>query len=125
MNAQTSSLYDALGGQATVNAVVEDFYGRILGDETINHYFAHVDMARQERHQAAFVTQLLGGPRQYQGRSLAKAHAHLNLTEADFDAVAGHLVASLEGFSVPQEHIDTIVSAVVDLKDAILGRRLS
>lgn len=121
MFTETASLYETLGGKETIEAVVDDFYKRILQDERINHYFSHLDMEKQREHQTAFISQVLGGPQQYTGRSMHEAHSRLKLTKADFNAVVSHLVATLENFQVPQVHIDTIISKISTLEREILG----
>lgn len=121
MNTQTT-LYELLGGQTAVEAVVDEFYKRILQDERVAHYFTHLDMEQQRNHQTAFMSSVVGGPQLYAGRSMAEAHAHLKLSKADFDAVAGHLVAALERFSVPQVHIDTVMSSIARLEREIVGQ---
>ena len=35
------TLYQRLGGMPAIQAVVDDFVGRILADDRVNHYFAH------------------------------------------------------------------------------------
>jgi hemoglobin len=121
MSTQTTTLYELLGGQTAIEAVVDEFYKRILQDERIAHYFTHLDMERQRNHQTAFISSVVGGPQLYAGHSMAEAHAHLRLSKADFDAVAGHLVAALERFSVSQVHIDAVISKIAALEREILG----
>lgn len=114
------TLYDKLGGEATIKAVVEEFYTRILGDPLLKPAFDGVDMARQKRHQALFISQALGGPKEYDGRSMYEAHRHLNVSDEQFDAVAGHLVGTLRHFGVEQGDIDTVVGAVAPLRADIV-----
>lgn len=121
MSTETTTLYEVLGGQETIAMVVDDFYKRILQDERINHYFSHLDMEKQREHQTAFISQVVGGPKQYTGRSMHEAHSTLKLTKADFNAVVSHLVATLESFQVPQVHIDTIISKIAMLEREVLG----
>jgi hemoglobin len=121
MFTETTSLYETLGGQAVIEAVVDDFYKRILHDERISHYFSHLEMEKQREHQTAFISQVVGGPQQYTGRSMHEAHSRLKLTKADFNAVVGHLVATLESFQVPQVHIDAVISKIATLEREILG----
>ena len=99
---------------------MEEFYRRIVADARLARFFARVDMAQLKRHQALFISQALGGPKQYDGRSMAEAHAHLDISEAHFNAVAGHLVATLKHFKVSQADIDTVVAAVAPLKADIV-----
>jgi hypothetical protein len=56
------SIYDAIGGEATVGAVVDELYRRLLDDSAPKRYFDGVDMVQLARHQRAFITAALGGP---------------------------------------------------------------
>src|SRR5438876_530950 len=47
----TPSLYDQLGGNDSISAVVGDFYGRVLADDTLSPLFTGVDLDRLRRHQ--------------------------------------------------------------------------
>jgi hemoglobin len=113
------TLYEKLGGQQAVERVVDDFYNRVLADDTVNRFFAETDMKKQRRHQTAFISYALGGP-QYTGRSMEKAHAGLNLQPEHFDAIAKHLGESLAVHGVPPEDINTILERVASLKEAVL-----
>jgi hemoglobin len=116
------SLYEQLGGIERIGAVVEDFYSRVLADDLLKPSFVGIDMDRLRRHQTMFVSYALGGPNQYSGRGMGRAHAHLGLTEAHFAAVAGHLDASLAAFDVPSHLIDQVIAHVAGLKDEIVSR---
>lgn len=117
------SLYDKLGGATGVASVVTEFYAHILADDRISHYFEGMDMDRQRAHQSAFISHVLGGPEHYSGRNMHKAHAHLNLTHADFDAVAGHLVTALEHHNVTQADIDAVLAAIASLERQIVDHK--
>lgn len=117
---QTATLYYQLGGQQAVEQIVDDFYKRVLADNTVNHFFAHTDMEKQRHHQTAFISYALGGPNQYTGRSMEKAHAGLNLQPEHFDAIVKHLNEALAKRGVSQEDIQTVDDRVSTLKPAIL-----
>ncbi len=114
------SLYEKYGGEGTIKALVEEFYQRVTADPSLQPMFKGVDMGNLKRHQALFISQALGGPKQYDGRSMYQAHKHLNITSEQFDAVAGHLVATLHSLNVAQGDIDTIVGAIAPLKPEIV-----
>lgn len=122
MGIETTSLYETLGGQVVVEAVVVEFYRRVLDDVRINHYFLKVDLEKLHSHQAAFVAHLLGGPHPYMGRDMAEAHSGLHLSKSDFDAVAGHMVAALECHAVAQLHIDAVISKIAALEREIVHK---
>src|SRR5687767_612544 len=90
------SLYDKYGGFATVSSLVQNFYNKVMASQSLEPYFASVDMARLMDHQVKFFCMVLGGPNNYTGRALRAAHSHLHITPAAFDEVAGLLKETLE-----------------------------
>jgi hemoglobin len=51
---------------------------------------------------------------------MAAAHAGLDITDADFDAVVAHLVGTLAGLGVPEETIGQIGGALAPLRGDIV-----
>jgi hemoglobin len=115
-------LYEELGGKAAVDAAVDIFYRKVLADERISHHFQDVDMDAQREKQKGFLTVAFGGPNHYSGRDLRAAHARLRLTEADFDAVIGHLGATLKELNVPDALIAQAAAVAVSVKSDVLNR---
>lgn len=116
----TTTILEQIGGDAAVEAVVDIFYGKILGDEELADYFTETDMDQLKKHQARFVAQALGGTRPYSGRSMQKAHEGMGITDADFDRVVGHLAASLTEAGVDGETIGVIAGQLAPLKGDIV-----
>ena len=117
---QSESLFQKLGGEHTIAVVVEAFYSRILGDPTLAPMFQTVDLSAQKRHMVHFLSQALGGPKQYQGRDIKAAHQGLGITPEQFDQVAHHLVETLNGFDVDLEYINQVVALVAPLKELVV-----
>jgi hemoglobin len=117
-----TTLYETLGKETSIAAVVADFYERILADENLAPYFANTDMNRLKAHQAAFIVTATGGPKAYTGRDMAAAHAGLDITDPAFDAVAGHLVAALTAAGVDEATIGAVAEAILPLRPAIVGQ---
>lgn len=121
----TDSLFDRLGGRAAVEAAVELFYEKVLADDLLSPFFANTDMTRQRAQQKAFLTFAFGGPNNYTGQDLRTAHAPLvekGLGDAHFDAVAGHLQATLTKLGVDQANIDEVMTIAGSVRDDVLGR---
>ena len=115
------TLYERIGGEEAIEKVVDYFYNElVLKDDTVNHFFEDIDMDKQLRHQTKFISFALGGPNQYSGQSMAKAHEGMNLQPAHFDAIATHLHDALAHFGVNEADIDTALSKVSSLKDDII-----
>jgi hemoglobin len=66
-----------LGGAAAVDLAVEKFYEKVLADQRVQHFFAHIDMHQQKQHQKAFMTYAFGGAPHWDGRPMREAHQNL------------------------------------------------
>ena len=120
--AEEISLYERIGGEAAVNAAVDVFYRKVLADERISHYFDSVDMEVQRSKQKAFLTFAFGGPHGYRGQDMRTAHAKMELSEADFDAVMENLGATLKELNVPDDLIDEAATIALSVKADVLNR---
>lgn len=117
------SIYERLGGRPAIEAAVDLFYEKILGDDRVNHFFEDVSMKRQIKRQKAFLAAAFGGPVPYEGRDLRRAHKHLDLTDEDFGVIAGHLNATLVELKVGEELVAEVMALVATTKDAVLNRQ--
>ncbi len=123
--AENQSLFEKLGGEAAVDAAVDIFYRRVLSDHRINRFFENVDMEKQAAKQKAFLTMAFGGPNNYTGADMRKAHAHLvekGLNDTHFDAVMEHLTGTLEELKVPKELIDEVAAIAESTRNDVLCR---
>ncbi|MFC0213488.1 group 1 truncated hemoglobin [Paenibacillus chartarius] len=116
------TLYEKVGGEEAIGKVVDYFYELVLADDTVNHFFKNTDMEKQRMHQTKFISFALGGPNQYTGHSMAKAHAGMNLQEEHFAAIAKHLHDALAHFGVSESDIGQVLAHVSTLKDDILHK---
>ncbi len=125
MSVTTESIYDRIGGQAAVDTAVDIFYRKVLADPTISSFFDDVDMEQQRTKQKAFLTMVFGGPNSYTGKDLRSAHAHLverGLNDSHFDAVAGHLQATLEELGVDPQITGEIMATAAGTREEVLNR---
>jgi hemoglobin len=116
-----STLYQRIGGEIAIHAAVDRFYERVLADPSLNHFFINVNMARLKGHQFAFLSQALGGPKQYSGTSMEVAHAKLAIEQYHFDLVATNLVQTLQELGVSEEIIEGVVTAIAPLGSQIVN----
>ncbi|MFC6836766.1 group I truncated hemoglobin [Halomarina ordinaria] len=116
------SVYERIGGREAVDAVVDDFYDRVLTDPQLVGYFEDTPMAELRAHQVQFISSVAGGPVEYDGGDMREAHAHLDIDEPDFDAVARYLEAALRENGVSEEDTATIMDEVAALKAPVLNR---
>lgn len=120
----STSLYERMGGQVAVLAAVQIFYKRVLDDALTRDFFAGLDMDQQIKKQVAFMTWAFGGPAEYRGRDLRTAHAALvkrGLNRTHFEAVAGHLRATLQELGVEESLIAESLSIVGGTRAEVLS----
>ncbi len=122
MMAPQKSLYDRLGGQSAISAVVDDFVGNVAGDGRINGFFARTDIPRLKRLLVEQICQATGGPCTYTGRDMVTAHKGMNITDAQFNALVEDLVKTLDKFKVPEKEKGELLGALGGLKPQIVGK---
>lgn len=115
------SLYERIGGVPAITAAVDRFYERVLADSELKDFFNGVSMSRLKAHQFAFLSQALGGPKQYSGASMRDAHSRLPIEQRHFDSVAVHLVETLRELTVSEDIIGAIASALTPLSEQIVN----
>jgi hemoglobin len=98
-----ASDFERIGGAPAVTAVVDELYKRVTVDPLVGHYFADIDLPRLKRHMVLMLTSVLGGPDDYDGRTLEEAHQPLGISDEDYARVGEHLMAILVDAGVPED----------------------
>jgi hemoglobin len=114
------ALFDRLGGQPAVEAVVDEFLKRVAADKRINARFGNTDLPRLRNLLVEFVCFATGGPCQYTGRDMKTAHAGMQLVEEEFAALVENLVGALDKFNVPKAEKDELLGALGPLGKEIV-----
>lgn len=117
------SLYERLGGQPAIEAVVKDFAGRVLADGRINKKFARSDANRLTKNLTDFVCKATGGPCTYTGRDMKAAHKKMAVTNGEFKALVEDLVATLDSFKVPEKEKGELLAALGPLQPQIVEKK--
>jgi hemoglobin len=125
MTAADVSVYELIGGEPALVAVVDDFYERVLGDPQLAPFFAGAHMPKLKGRQVEFFAAALGGPDAYHGGGMRQVHAGRGIGQADFDMVAIHLAGALAAAGVPSPTIAQIAAVISPLANEIVSRGLS
>jgi hemoglobin len=126
---QQRSLYDRLGGVYPISMVVDAFIDTLLANDVLNANPA-IDAARKrvpapglKFHVTTLVCQTTGGPCVYTGRGMKEAHAHLNITEREWQAMLADFRGVLDQFEVPEQEQSELVTIVESTKkDIVIAR---
>ena len=120
------SLYERLGGAYPIAVVVDDFIDRLAVNETLNANPA-IEAARKrvplpglKFHVTSLVCQVTGGPCKYTGRDMKTAHAHLHITQREWDAMVADFRKTLNKFKVPVREQEELIQIVGSTKKDIV-----
>lgn len=123
------ALYDRLGGVYAIATVVDDFIDRVMDDPRLNAN-PKVNEAHHRVSRAGFkylvteqVCQATGGPQRYTGRAMHESHAHLDITETEWQAFLDDFRQTLDKFGVPATERAELLGIVESTKtDIVLPR---
>jgi hemoglobin len=82
-------------------------------------------VAVQHKKQKAFMSYAFGAPTKYTGLAMDVAHRKLvkeGMNDSHFDAIAGHLKATLEELKVSKDLVDEVITAVGGLREQVMCR---
>ena len=120
------SLYERLGGVYAIATVVDDFIERLLVNDVLNANPA-IDEARKrvpapglKYRVTALVCQVTGEPQKYTGRTMKESHAHLNITEGQWQAMSADFKITLDKFKVPEKEQNELIAIVESTKGDIV-----
>jgi hemoglobin len=120
------SLYERLGGVYPISMVVDEFIDRLLVNEVLNANPAiaaartRVPAPGLKFHVTALVCQVTGGPCGYTGRAMKPAHAHLNISNREWQEMLRVFTDVLTQFKVPAAEQRELVAIVESTKADIV-----
>ena len=124
--AEEKSLFDRLGGVYPIAATVDDLVDRLYVNGTLNANPV-VKAVHDRQGQAGFkvmltawVVQKAGGPKMYTGLPLDKAHAHLNITDREFDVVLNEAATTFYKFNVPEREFNDLMALLERFRSQVV-----
>ena len=114
------SIYDEIGGATAIHAAVDLLYEKLWSDPDLVPFFEGVDRTKLKRHQRAFMSAALGGPREDAGRKISTAHHGLGITNDAFDRVVEKLGDTLHELGVRSELIDQVAGTLAPLRPDVV-----
>lgn len=121
MNTNKPSLYERLGGEDMISALIPAFYVRVLADPELGPFFKHTELEKLHAMQHEFFVMATGGPLQYSGRPLAHSHHGRGITREHFARFTGHLLETLRDMGVTQEETDEVIERINAMTNEIIG----
>ncbi len=104
------SLFEQLGGEPKLRAIVDDFVERCFSDMMIGFLFARAERERIKRFEYQHAAEHLGAPVGYEGRALDDAHRPHKIFGGQFDRRRQILIDTLRDHQTPEEVVEAWVS---------------
>jgi hemoglobin len=120
---EQQTLFDELGGGAILRATVAEFVDIMLEDERINFAFAQADLNVFKRRLYTQLCVLANGPCRYEGRDMKTAHEKLNITNAQFNAVAEDLYLAFERTGVNYRAQNKLMALLAPMQREIVDKK--
>jgi hemoglobin len=123
VGAAEKSLYERLGGQAAIVAVVDDFVGNVAGDKRINGFFAKADAKRVKEKLVEQICQASGGPCTYTGKDMKSVHKGMGISNKHFDFMVQDLAKALNKFKVPKKEQRELIALLAPMRKDIVEKK--
>ena len=127
--AKRGTLYERLGGETVIRAVVNDLVATAAADPAVNFSRQGHGDARQGKPQhldrlkqalVAYFTTTAGGPEQYRGSDMVTAHRGMAISNSEFNAFTAHLADALDKNGVGRREKEELLRAVDSTRAAIV-----
>jgi hemoglobin len=125
--ATTPSLYERLGGLYGISGAVDVLADRLYANASANqnpHVAAFHSLGGHAGFKflvTAWSIEQTGGPACYPGRDMRESHAHLAVSEHEFDIVAGEIAATLYHVGVPPQEHGEFMAIIESYRSMVVG----
>jgi hemoglobin len=137
------SLFERLGGEPGISEIVSDFTPRVMDDPRVNWNREGVtrgglsfhsgqseawkptqqNVTVLKKHLVEFLALATGGPAHYTGRQLETVHAHMHISNPEFDAAIGDLKATLDKLKIPNLEQKELLAIIESSRPEIVTQR--
>lgn len=114
-------LYDRLGGNEGIRAVVDDFYDSLIEDSELGPFFEDADIDKLRRTQTDFLCEAAGGPETYDAEPVKEAHLHVPFEPSHIERAVEILQDTLKDHGVGKEDSEAVVGAVAAYEEELLA----
>lgn len=121
--APAPGLYDALGGQTGLRALMNDFVNRLKADARLAEAFKEANGANLAKQLTDQICQLSGGPCVYNGPDMKEAHSNMDVTRADFNALVEVLQMSMDARGIPFARQNQLLALLAPMHRDVINVR--
>lgn len=116
------ALYRGLGGKPGISKIVATLVPLVLADPRIKASFTDIDMRNLAMRLEEQFCELGGGPCRYQGKDMTEIHDGLNITAAQFNALAEDLQLAMERNGVAPRFQNKLLAKLAPMQRSIVTK---
>ena len=115
------ALFRAFGGEPGLVVLVDDLMTRLLADARMNPFFKDADQKHIKEQLVVQFCQVSGGPCKLAKPDMKKAHAGIDVTRADFNALVEVLQQSMDAQGIPFGTQNRLLARLAPMHRAIVN----
>lgn len=110
------SLYDEIGGHKTLNTIFGVSITRIYTHPEIGHYFKGVPKSHLRKQLVTQTCELIGGPCEYDGKTMLDSHAGLDIKEREFYILVELVQGAMRDVGLTYQQENRILNKLAPIK---------
>jgi len=115
-------LYEQLGGEAGLAALVDRFLHELAADPDAAPQFRGADVKRFRAQLTLHLCQTFDGPCRYEGASLSEVHRGMAITQREFNAVVEDLWRAMESLRIPTPVQNRVLARLAPMREQVVGQ---
>jgi hemoglobin len=120
--APAPGLYAALGEQAGIRVLMDDFVARLKAEPRFGKLFRETKPEVLSERLTEQVCVLSGGPCRYQGASMKDAHADMGITRAEFNLLVEVLQQAMDGRGIGFTRQNQLLALLAPMHRDVIGQ---
>lgn len=121
-SASASTLYDDLGGNPGLTAIVGETIDASVVDPRTADKLDNINIARLKERIVQQICELTGGPCHFHGISMKGAHAYLHLHDRHFNALVEHMQDAMDRRDIPSRTQNRLLAILAPMHRDIVSR---
>ena len=123
--AAEKSLYDRIGGEEVVRAIVEDIWNNHGANPIVKDRFAKSNPHYVKQMVFEIFAAATGATDvKYSGKDMKTAHAGMNISEMEFNAVVDDVLAACASHGVQQQELNEILAILWSVRKEIVNSHI-
>ena len=116
----TRTLYDRLGGEQGIRAIVRDVLDNHMNNPIVSVRYGKADLEKVYKYAVEFFCAGTGGPQQYTGRDMLTVHRGMNVSEQEFVEVLDDILAALDKNDIDHDTRTEVLGVLYSMKNEIV-----